>query len=61
MVCGHFENSIGELMKLMSDAGYRLLDITTPKRSPKHGLLWLGEFAFLRNGSPLLDSARSYD
>ena len=39
MVCGHFENSIGELMKFMSDAGYRLLDITTPKRSPKHGLL----------------------
>ncbi len=55
MICGEFENTLVEVMKLMADAGYHLIDMTTPKRHTEHSFLWLGEFAFLRNGSHLLD------
>ena len=41
----------------MAKAGYNLMDITDLNRSPKHGVLWLCELAFLREGSPLLDAA----
>jgi hypothetical protein len=30
-------------------------------RSPKHGVLWLCELAFLRNGCSLFDAASSYE
>jgi FkbM family methyltransferase len=62
LVCGsNYENSIAEVMKFMVNAGYRLIDITTPNRSPKYGVLWLCEFAFLRNASPLLQAVVSYE
>ena len=44
----------------MAHAGYRILDITDLNRSPKYGVLWLCEVAFLRNGSHLLDGVNSY-
>ena len=62
LVCGsNYETSLAEVMKFMVNAGYRLIDITTPNRSPKYGVLWLCEFAFLRNASPLLQAVTSYE
>ena len=50
-----------EVIEFMANAGYRLMDITELNRSPKHGVLWLCELAFLRNGSTLLEAASSYE
>jgi FkbM family methyltransferase len=49
------------VIQKMADAGYRFIDITDLNRSPKFGVLWLCEFAFLRNSSPLLDAAANYE
>jgi FkbM family methyltransferase len=61
MVCGPYENSVLDVVQHMASAGYRLIDITDLERSPKHGVLWLCELAFLRRGSPLLDNATSFE
>jgi len=61
VVCGNYENSVAEVVKFMAAAGYRLIDITDLNRSPRHGVLWLTELAFLRNGSPLLNAITSYE
>lgn len=61
VVCGIYENTAEKVMRFMADAGYRVIDVTDLNRSPKHGLLWLCELAFLRDGSALLDAATSYD
>jgi FkbM family methyltransferase len=61
MVCGPYENSVLDVVQYMASAGYRLIDITGLERSPKHGVLWLCELAFLRRGSPLLDKATPYE
>ena len=55
MISGNYENTLAAIMKFMVDAGYHLIDMTTPKRHTDFSFLWLGEFAFLRNGSHLLD------
>ena len=56
-----YENTVAAVIQRMSQAGYRVIDITDFNRSPKHGIVWLCELAFLRNGSPLLDSVTSYE
>jgi FkbM family methyltransferase len=56
-----YDNTVAEVIKFMANAGYHLLDITDLNRSPKHGVLWLCELAFLRNGSSLFDAASSYE
>ena len=56
-----FENTLGNVVQTMAYAGYRILDITELNRSPKHGVLWLCEVAFLRNASRLLNGIDSYD
>jgi FkbM family methyltransferase len=56
-----YENSVLKIMNFMSDHDYRLIDLTDMNRSPKHGVLWLTELAFLRRSSPLLDGASSYE
>ena len=61
VVCGNYENSVAEVVKFMAAAGYRLIDITDLNRSPRHGVLWLCELAFLRDGSPLLNNVTSYE
>lgn len=62
VVCAHgYENTAAEVVKFMSEAGYRLVDITDLNRSPKHGVLWVCELAFLRKGSTLLAAASSYE
>jgi FkbM family methyltransferase len=60
-VCCGYENSVADVVKFMAAAGYRLIDVTDLNRSPRHGVLWLTELAFLRNGSHLLDGAKSYE
>jgi len=60
-VCCGYENSVSEVIRRMAGAGYRLLDITDLNRSPRHGVLWLCELAFLRNGCALLAGVRSYE
>src|ERR1700738_1095077 len=54
-------NTLANVVRRMNESGYRLLDITDLNRSPKYGVLWLCELAFLRHGSPLLDSISSYE
>jgi FkbM family methyltransferase len=61
VVCGNYENSAAEVIQFMANARYRLIDITDLNRSPKHGVLWLCELAFLRNASPLLNLVTSYE
>jgi|SRR5277367_2601107 len=56
-----YENSVLRIVNAMSDHNYRLIDLTEINRSPKHGVLWLTELAFLRQSSPLLDGASSYE
>lgn len=63
VVCGiggSYENSAEEVMRFMAGAGYHLIDVTDLNRSPKHGVLWLCELAFLRNASTVLAAASSY-
>jgi FkbM family methyltransferase len=59
--CASFENSVLSVVTFMAKAGYQLIDITELNRSPKHGVLWVSELAFLRNGSPLLECVTSYE
>jgi len=56
-----YENSVAAVVQFMAEHGYRLIDITEINRSPKHNVLWLTELVFLRNGSPLLLAATSYE
>ncbi len=56
-----YENTVLKTVNRMNELGYRLIDITEINRSPKYGVLWLMELAFLRNTSPLLDAATSYE
>ena len=58
---GAYENSVAKVTKFMENAGYRFLDITDLNRSPKYGVLWLCELAFLRDGSLLFDAASNYE
>jgi FkbM family methyltransferase len=59
--CGGHENTIARVVRWMDEAGYRVVDITDINRSPKYGVVWLCELAFLRNGSPIFDSVTSYE
>jgi FkbM family methyltransferase len=56
-----FENSVAATVQFMLERGYRLIDITEINRSPKYNVLWLTELVFLRQGSPLLAAANSYE
>ena len=61
MVCGPYENRVLPLMEFLARSGYRLIDITDLERSPKHGVLWLCELAFLREQARWLDRADSFE
>jgi FkbM family methyltransferase len=58
---GAYGNSVAEVVRFMAEAGYNLMDITDFNRSPKYGVLWLCELAFLRVGSLLWATAPSYE
>jgi len=53
-----FENSARNLLNAMDGYGYRLLEITDLHRSPRQGVLWLCELAFLHKSSHLFAQAR---
>lgn len=57
----HKENAPEPVIKFMNEKGYHLMEITDVNRSPKYGLLWLCELAFLKNSSTLLNSVASYE
>ena len=59
--CPGHENTIARIVRRMDEAGYRVVDITDINRSPKYGVLWLCELAFLRNASPLFASVTTYE
>jgi FkbM family methyltransferase len=59
-VCSPCENTLLNVINRMAEAGYRAIDITDLNRSTKHGVLWLCEVAFLRNGSDLLRDATAF-
>jgi FkbM family methyltransferase len=62
MICEpSYENTLARVIERMATAGYRLVDITDLNRSPKHGVLWLCEVAFLRNDSRWLEGVTSYE
>jgi FkbM family methyltransferase len=54
------ENNLENVLATMSRAGYHVIDIPALNRSPKYGLLWLCDLAFLRNESRLLAEADGY-
>jgi FkbM family methyltransferase len=60
-VCCEYPNSVAQVVEYMHGVGYRLMDITDLNRSPKHGVLWLCEMAFVRAGSRLLENVTSYE
>jgi FkbM family methyltransferase len=55
------DNSLAEVVCKMTAAGYRAVEMTDVNRSPKYGITWLCELAFLRNGCRWLDSVQSYE
>jgi len=55
------ENTMAAVIGRMTEAGYRMIDVTDLNRSPKHGVLWLCELAFMRRGCPLLEKISSYE
>ena len=59
--CCEYPNSVARVVEFMHEVGYRLMDITDLNRSPKHGVLWLCEMAFVRAGSQLLENVTSYE
>jgi len=61
IVARGIENTAAAVINTMAAAGYRLIDITDVNRSPRDDVLWLCEFAFLRNGSSLLDAVTTYE
>ena len=59
--CPERENTVAEVVRWMDNAGYRLADVTDMNRSPKFGVLWLCELAFLRKASPLWASVPFFE
>jgi len=57
----HYDNSIMNVMGRMEQMGYDLMDITDLNRSPKSGVLWLSELAFVRKQSQLLKGTTAYE
>lgn len=54
MCAPNLENTLENVLATMSRVGYHAIDIPGVNRSPKYGLGWLCDVAFLRNDSPLL-------
>jgi FkbM family methyltransferase len=62
MICQRsYENTLARVIERMAAAGYRLVDFTDLERSPKDGVLWLCEAAFLRNDSRWLEGVTGFE
>jgi FkbM family methyltransferase len=55
------DNSFLTVINTMDGYGYDLMDMTDLNRSPKHGVLWVSELAFVRKGSSLLSTVTAYE
>jgi len=55
------ENTLRNVIEAMARAGYSIIDVTDLNRSPKYGVLWLCEAAFLRNGSRVMDGVDLFE
>jgi FkbM family methyltransferase len=56
-----YENTIAKVIPAMEKVGYHAVDITDINRSPRYGVLWLCELAFLRNDSAVFRTVTSYE
>jgi len=56
-----FENTLKAVCSFMWDRGYRVADFTGLNHSPKHGVLWLSEVAFVKESSPMWAKLDSYE
>lgn len=56
-----YENTIAKVIHRMDECGYKVVDITDINRSPKYGVLWLCELAFLKTDSTLFEAVTSYE
>lgn len=55
------ENTLAKNVMIMDRLGYVPFDITDLNRSPKDGVMWLCEMAFIQRNSPLLAKLISYE
>lgn len=55
------ENTMAAVIAEMAKLGYAMIDITDINRSPKSGVLWLCELAFMRTGCALFEKVGSYE
>lgn len=55
------ENTLSAVMRKMDEAGYHVMEITEVNRSPKYGIAWLCELAFVRNECAWLNWVSSYE
>lgn len=53
-------NTLSAIVGRMESEGYQVFDITDLNRSPTHGVLWLCELVFLRNGSSISSQITGY-
>ena len=56
-----FENTLQAVCSFMWEKGYRVADFTGLNQSPKYGVLWLSEVAFVRESSPVWAKLLSYE
>jgi len=56
-----FENTLKAVCSFMWDKGYRVADFTGLNHSPKHGILWLSEVAFVKESSAMWAKCDSYE
>jgi len=54
------ENTALAIIQKMAESGYHLIDITDINRSPRWGVLWLCEFAFLHKTSHMFETGKLY-
>ena len=59
--CRVFENTLKAVCSFMGERGYRVIDFTGLNHSPKFGVLWLSEVAFLRESSPVWGKLDRYE
>jgi FkbM family methyltransferase len=57
---GGMENSADNIFPLMWSKGYRLYDVTDLNYSPANGVLWLAEFVFVHESSPVWSNLKEY-
>ena len=60
VACPEYPNTVALIIQRMAELGFRMFDITDLNRTPEHGVLWLIEAVFVRNGSSVDLSSQYY-